>query len=314
MVESRFDDLLARVDSIHRMSELEAQNFVNEVYRDGIVSRHEAEALFDLNAQIGGTDAHWDSRFREAIKDFLLTVEAPIGWVDEAECEWLIGRVSESGEVSETQIDLLLDVLRYAEGAPQRLGWFALKAVCNRAKAEKRVSEANVERVRRALYAPAGDGATWVTREEANMLFALNDACAFARNDPTWNDLFARAVGNHLLAAAHPNPLTEAQALAREKWLSGETTGVASFFSSAVNSLTDGSWFRKITQNEARARAARMAAKDAALRNAERVDADEENWLLQRLGWDKSTSPAERELIDFLNREAPGFVSGLAAA
>ncbi|MEO1406652.1 MAG: hypothetical protein AAFV54_09190 [Pseudomonadota bacterium] len=315
MTETRFDDLIARVDDLHRMSEQEAKKFVNEVYQDGIVSRHEADALFKLNEQIGGSDAHWDSRFREAIKDFLLTVEAPIGWVDEAECDWLIERISDTGsKTSDAQIDLLLDVLRYAEGAPKRLGAFALRSICDAAKADKRISESTVERVRRALYAPAGDGATWVTRDEAGMLFRLNDACAFARNDGSWNDLFARAIGNHLLASAHPDPMTEAEALAREKWLAEETKGVAGVFASAVSSLANGRWFSQVTHSEEKASAARIAAKEAALRQAEKVDSDEENWLLQRLGWDKSVSPAERALIDFLNREAPGFVSGLAAA
>ncbi|MEO0881386.1 MAG: hypothetical protein AAFY34_01520 [Pseudomonadota bacterium] len=315
MTQTRFDGLLARVDDIQRMSEIEARDFVNEVYRDGIVSRQEADALFSLNEQMGGADAHWDSRFREAIKDFLLTVEAPLGWVDEAECEWLIDRVSSTGStVSEMQIDLLLDVLRYAEGAPKRLGRFTLQAICTQAKSAKRISEITVERIRRVLFAPAGDGATWVTRDEAGLLFRLNDACAFARNDAGWNDLFARAIGNHLLASAHPDPISEADALAREKWLEDKTGGVAGIFSSAMSSIADGSWFSKVTHSEEKASAARMAAQNAAQRKAEKVGSDEENWLLQRLGWDKSVSPAERALIDFLNREAPGFVSGIAAA
>ncbi|MEO0605402.1 MAG: exodeoxyribonuclease VII small subunit, partial [Myxococcota bacterium] len=38
-----------------------------------------------------------------------------------------------------------------------------------------------------------------------------------------------------------------------------------------------------------------------ALREAEQVTPDENEWLFKRLGWDEKTSPAERALIEFLN-------------
>ncbi|MEM8633536.1 MAG: hypothetical protein AAGF33_01035 [Pseudomonadota bacterium] len=315
MTKSRFDDLLARVDDLHRMSELEARDFVKEVYRDGIVSRQEADVLFNLNEQIGGTDPVWDKRFREAVKDFLLTVEPPIGWIDDAECEWLVERISKfDPEISAAYVELLLDVLQYAEGAPKLLGTFTITVICDAARREKKISETTVELLRRALAAPVGDDVTWVTRREANLLLKLNDTCAFAGNDKSWNDLFARALGNYLLAAAHPDPRSEAKALSRHTWLQDELKGVAEGFSSAMLSMTDARWFDNVTQNEGRAEAARLAARESAMRQAGRPSTQETNWLLQRLGGEKSLSPAERALVSFLDCEVPGFVSGLAAA
>lgn len=315
MDHARLQGLLTKVSDIGRISESEARQIVSEIYQDGIVSRQEADALFDLNDRLDGADPLWDERFREAIKDFLLTVEAPIGWIDNDECDWLMSRIIRDGEVRlETEIDLLLDVLRYAEGAPEQLGRFAMKVTCDHARKDGKITARDVERIRRALYAGAGDGANWVTREEAGALFALNDACAHAKNDPEWNDLFARAIANHLLAAAHPDPETEAEALAREAWLTRESGGVAAIFAAAASSLTDGTWFEKVTYNPERARKARHAAKLAALNAAERVDPSEEDWLMKRLGWDKTVSSAERALIDFLKKEAPGFTHGIVIA
>ena len=57
-----------------------------------------------------------------------------------------------------------------------------------------------------------------------------------------------------------------------------------------------------------------MAARDAANRAAVQVDTEEEDWLVNRLGWDKDVNPAERALIDFLKKEAPGFTVGIVEA
>jgi hypothetical protein len=46
----------------------------------------------------------------------------------------------------------------------------------------------------------AGSGA--VTRDEADILFDIADAVAFAGNDPEWDDLFIGAVAHHLVGAS----------------------------------------------------------------------------------------------------------------
>ncbi len=315
MLDTDLERLMAKVADLGRVSEAEARRIVNEVYDDGVVSRAEADALFDLNDKLSGADPLWDDRFCEAIKDFLLTVEAPVGWVSEEESQWLIERINRDGRIAHaTELDLLLDVLRYAEGAPRELGLFTLKAICAHAKKETHIDSVTVERLRRALYAPNGDGATWVTRTEAAYLFDLNDAVGRSKNDASWNDLFARAIGNHLMAAAHPSPQTEQDALSREKWLQAKSDGVAGLFAKAAKSLSDGTWFEKFAYSDKKAQSARMAARDAANRAAAQVDTQEEDWLVERLGWDKDVNPAERALIDFLKKEAPGFTVGIVEA
>lgn len=306
---------LARFAKLGEMSEAEARRIVNEVYSDGIVSRREAEALFRLNELLSESDPLWDARFEEAIKDYLLTREPPAGWVTDDEADWLLGQVSaDSAAPSLPEIDLLLSVLRYAEGAPLSLSRFVLKAVSDRIKSNGQANSDMVERMRRVLNAPAGEGNVWVSQFEARVLFETNDAIAFAKNHKSWNDMFARAIGNHLMARSHPDPLTEAKALSREQWLEESSGGVGGVFGRMAASFADGSWFQKITYDGRKAAEARMAANDAALRQAEKITSEENAWFMKRIGADDSISPAERALLDFLSREVPGFTHGLTIA
>lgn len=309
------DGLMAKVAELGRMSEEDAHRIVQEVYADGVVSRAEADALFDLNDRMSGEDELWDARFREAIKDFLLTVEAPIGWVSDEQCAWLVERISRDGEIRlASEIDLLLDVLRYAEGAPMLLAEFALEAACDHARHKGRVSGDDADRIRRAVFARASDGAAWVTKREAAQLFKLNDAVGAARNGAGWNDLFARAIGNYLMSVAHPEPHSRRDALDRERWLEAGSAGVGAMFAEAVSSLSDGSWFAKVTYSPEKAAEARMAAQAAARRNEDRSGEDAgSDWFIKRLGWDVSVTAAERALIEFLKAEAPGFAEGIFA-
>ena len=307
--------MLERVAKLGEVSESDALRIINDTYKDGIVSRGEADALFRLNDVLKTADSQWSSRFHEAIKDFLLTREAPEGWVTDEEADWLLTNIQVNGDKPGLdEIDLLLSVLRHADGAPQKLARFTLEAISERIIVAGVANLNMVERMRYALYAGAGDGGLWVTQYEATVLFKTNDAIAGARNASTWNDLFARAIGNHLMARAHPEPTTVETALAREAWLSDTSVNPGGLFARMGASFGSGNWFESVTHNADKAAKARQAAADAALRDAEVVTELEADWLARRLQWDKKISQAEICLIEFLKAEAPGFTQGLVAA
>ena len=303
--------LLSKIDDLRKSSAESVGDLVGRVFRDGVVSRAEADALFVLNDRISRRTPGWDRRFIRAVGDYLLHTEAPEGWISDDEADWLTTRLAKAEvDPRDVDVELLLTVLRKAEGAPPRLGVFALKLCCKRIVLQGHADTAETERVRRALYAPGGAGGLWVTREEARILFDTNDAVATARNAKEWNDLFARAIGNHLLAAAHPDPDTEVEALRREQWLKSDSGGV---FAAFGDMLTQGSWFDRVSWKPGRAAEARRVAREAADKAASNINAEEEDWVKRRLGWDKQTSPAEQALLDFLVRETPGLTAGLAA-
>jgi hypothetical protein len=313
--DTLFDAMIQRIKKTGLLADGEAPRIANNIYRDGVVTLAEADTLFDLNDRLSGSNPEWDRRFVEAVTDFVLKNHQPTGWVSDDEADWLISRITRDGVVKlDTEMDLLLTILRFAEGAPERLGHFALSAACQRITTRGKATKDDVERVRRALYAPSGDGAIWVTSREADTMVRTNDSIAFAKNDDAWADLFVKAIANHLLARAHPSPLSESDALARERWLSDTAVNPAGFFGRAFSGIGSQGWFDKVTYNASKAEDARRAAAEAANREAEKVDEEESSWLMQRLGWDKKISPAERALIEFLKSEAPGFADGLNAA
>lgn len=307
--------LMARVAKLGEISESEAHRIVNEIYQDGIVSRPEAESLFRLNDMLSAMDPAWISRFQEAMKDFLLTREPPEGWITDGEADWLIAQVQNDVHTpSLDELDLLIELLRKADGAPEKLARFTIQAVSDRIIVDGIASLQMVERMRYALYAGAGHGGLWVSQFEAGILFKTNDAIADADNAPTWNDLFARAVGNHLMARAHPDPQTVEGALARESWLKDTSSSTGGFFARMGESFSSGNWFELITHNGRKAARARQTAAEAADREAEKVTDFEQDWLLSGLGADGKVSPAETALLEFLQKEAPGFAQGLAVA
>lgn len=307
--------MMARIAHLGEISESEARRIVNDVYTDGIVTRDEAEALFRLNDRLSERDPVWTVRFVEAVKDFLLMREAPEGWVSDEEADWLMSQTGRDDHIeTESEIDLILAVLRHAEGAPESLSRYCLDAISRRIIKNGVADEDMTERMRRILHAPGGEAGLWISRHEATVLFQTNDAIARAPNAKSWNNVFAKAILNHLVSAAHPDPMTEADALAREAWLNDTKISVGGFFQRMVNAFTSGTWFDKVSLNEESAARARFMAKEAAAKSGKPVTEDEQNWFLRRLGWDKSVSPAERTLIDLLKTEAPGFARGLQEA
>ena len=307
--------MMARIAQLSDLSGSEARKIVNEVYADGIVSRAEAEALFKLNNQFSATDPEWTGRFIEAIKDFLIVREAPEGWVSQDEADWLQAQIERDGHIeTEGEIDLLLALLRHADSAPESLSRFTLKAISNRIIEDGKASDAMAERMRSVLSAPSGEGSLWVTRHEANVLFRTNDAVSGASNSRSWNNVFAKGILNHLLSAAHPDPISEADALAREAWFKDSRADVRGFFGRMAGAFTSGDWFSSISYSEESAARARYMARETASKSGRVLTGDEKNWFLKRLGWDKSVNAGERQLIELLKEEAPGFVRGLNEA
>ncbi len=307
--------MMARIAHLEEISESEARRIVNEIYKDGVVSREEAEALFRLNDRLSERDPVWTERFIEVVKDFVLVGQAPEGWVTEEEADWLMTQTGRDNHIeTDSEIDLLLAVLRHADGAPEKLSRYTLEAISRRIMDNGVADEAMSERMRSILHAPGGEAGLWISRHEATILFKTNDAVAKAPNARSWNNIFAKAILNHLVSAAHPDPMTESDALAREAWLKDTKVSVGGFFQRMANAFTSGTWFDKISLNDESAARARFMAREAAAKTGKQVTPDEENWFLRRLGWDKTVSPAERALIELLKSEAPGFARGLQEA
>jgi hypothetical protein len=314
-MDQGFEALVAQISSVVKLSENDAHCFATDMYGHGIVSLNDADGLFTINFHLAGSCPAWDRLFIAAIKDHLLVQNDPRNWVSEEEAEWLIGKTTRgtTGPIA-SEVDLLLQVIRYAEGVPERLGSFALQMACERITFLGKAVAEDVERVRRALIIPAGEHLNWITAPEADLLVKTNDLVAHSLNDPSWNDLFARAIANRLMARAHPDPASQPELMSREHWIGDMRPEPGTFLEDVRSAFTEDGWFHPISRDEARAQAARQVARASARREADIGLEDEAAWFLARLSADKPVSLAERALIDFLKVEAPGFAQGLAIA
>jgi len=304
--------LLSKVGDLGEMSENEARELLDEVSRDGIASRAEAEAIIALNRQIGHASPDWDTQFCGLLKDYLVTAEEPVGWVDSRECSWLIGQIApHQPGVQLNEVDLLLDLLPHAEGAPITLAKCALGGIQQLANRQTRMSGELVGRLRTLLLGRFGERTVWITRWEAHGLLKINDSVGFARNDEGWNHLYARAIANHLVAEAHPAPETSVDTLDRGAWLDEQSDAdLGSPYLQGIKSTDEGHWFGGVSATNKGAAAAHEAAQQLATRT-EDAPAQDGDWLIRRLGWGNSVSPADRALVSFLKEETPGFALGL---
>src|SRR4029079_15080599 len=120
---------------------------------------------------------------------------------------WLVRAVSRDGVVgSVLGFELLVSVLEQAKSSPAMLSAFALEqvalAVVNgegplvaaNGNAPGLIGKRSVELLRSILYAFGGDGNIAVTRAEAETLFRINDGVSEELSDPSWSELFVKAI------------------------------------------------------------------------------------------------------------------------
>ena len=108
------------------------------------------------------------------------------------------------------------------------------------------MTKADVEALRSALYAATTGTAGHVTREEAEALFDIAHATADGTCDPAFDELFARAIGNYLMAICWHAPSSE-QALHRQRWLDTREYSLVRFLSDRP-APGQGETFRQLLQ------------------------------------------------------------------
>lgn len=289
-----------------------------EVYRDGVATRAEAEALFAIDSACHDRCEEWDVFFIEAVCDYLVGQEPPQGYISRENAQWLIRAISKDGIVdTRTEIELLIKVLERAKQSPAILSAFALKQVAEvvvngqGALAKGRVAragvvtKADVDMLRRVLYAFGGVGQAMVTREEAEVLFEINDATVEAKNDPAWSDLFTKAIGFSLLAAFGYVQPTRDEAIAREEWLNDTDVNVGGFFgrmfAGGLRGFSENVFADTRVETAFAERNARFEAENHA---AAAICSAEAQWLVDRIGRDGLLHGNERQLLKFIASEA----------
>jgi hypothetical protein len=172
-----------------------------------------------------------------------------------------------------------------------------------------------VELIRRILYAFGGDGCTAVTRPEAEVLFAINDAISAAGGEPSpdWTDLFVKAVANVVMAASGYQVPTREKALQHETWLEsrGELS-VGAFLSKMVQAGLAGvrDAYRQQTWEERAI--AKLERQRVEIVTNEEITQDEANWLGERLARDGRLTAVEQALVADLKAHSASIHPDLA--
>lgn len=310
-------DVVADVEASKRVTAGDVTELRRVIYHDGAAEAGEVERLFKIDEAATERDPGWSELFVEAVTDYLVEQVEPHGYVNEANADWLIDRIGRDGTVkTETELELLVKILERAKSSPERLVAYALNQVkkavvdgegpltCGRTLMPGHIGRAEVDLIRRILYAFGGDGNVAITHSEAEVLFDINDHTAEAENDPSWTDLFVKAIANFMMAASGYSVPRRQEALRREEWLDSSSGGVGDFFSRMAAGGLHGiiAAYKQPSTEEAWAQ--RNAQKKAAIRSAEVVTAEEAEWLSHRIGRDGVLHDNEKALLRFIRDEA----------
>lgn len=305
----------------NRISADDVSMLRRDVFRDGVVTRGEAEALFALDASASKKCPEWPVFLIEAVADFIVHQEKPAGYISAQNAEWLVAMVSRDGMVdSVTELELLVSVLEKAKSSPESLVAYALEQVRLAVVDGKgplarggslepgMVNKAEVDLVRRILYAFGGEGNIAISKSEAEVLFAINDASDEAKNDPSWNELFVKAMANFVMCASGYEAPTREEALRREAFLDKAEVGLGGFFtrmvSGGVRAILDA---YRMPQDIDVDWEARNRAQEALARKAEAVEAGEAQWLAAQIGRDGALRENEKALLAFIKQASPSI-------
>lgn len=300
-----------------------------EVFRDGVTDDKEAETVFRLNEECEDKDESWNQLYVDALTDYFVWQTSPRGYVDDGHAQYLIRRLVRDNRIeSQTELELLANIVHWADHCPPELAELVLmsvresvlnpdEAAYGKGRRPRVVDAADIELIKRAIYAPATAGGITVTRLEAEVMLDIDRGTDSAANDPAWKQLFAYAIGNHLMfPRPHTPPPSAAEVLRREAWLK-ETRGIGGLLGQigaeagriATGDVDLGARFRLAMRAlegpvrhedlDEEARAAKVAYE------RETIDEEEANWLIPHLKRDGGLGESDRALLTFIRNTSP---------
>ncbi len=294
-------------------------------YNDMNISAAEMEALFAV-AETAAPDSciEWTHFFAEAGVDFLVHQQEPEGYLSEANATWLLDRITRDGKVCvRSELELLVRVLERSRQVPAGLVTFALQQVSDAVLHGDGplayggnlkpgvITKEEVDLVRRIIHAMGDDSNIGIDQEEAEMLFVMNDHSVHAENDPSWNDLFVRAIANYVVGNSRPAaPSADDQ----RRWkaaMDDQSTLVERLARSTPKNWTNTisrSVFGKREPDDA---GIRNMVYEAQTRAAETVTSAEAVWLAEKINKDGDLHKNEQDLLNFIKEISPAVDKSL---
>lgn len=296
--------ILENALTIRMLDEIRFVELRRQVFDDGRISIDEADLIFAIDSQIEELPEGWNEFFVGALTDYLIRQELPVGYIEPIQASWLMERIEADDKLSpQTEMELLLNILRLAKDVPENLELYTLakirnKIVARAVESDFRISAQDVKDMKRVLYACGGNGGYAISEAEARFLFDLDEISQSADNDPEWQKLFVGAIANHLMTMGAPVVASLSRARRSDEYLmSDETISwnlMRSFRTwSAQREAGDTGTVRSQFLDEDR------------IRTAEAIDAAEAHWLITHINRDGTISINEQALLAFIERECP---------
>ena len=306
------------------------------IYADGIVSRAEGTALFDIERTRTVHSDAWSQLFVEALMDYALNQEPPVGCLSGDTAAWITSEVGRRKTPStDADLELVTNIIEKAREVPASFSAFALGLAkqevlygdgpdrLGRAHISGRVTEADVIVLQRILWGAGSEGLLAVSREEAEALVAIADATTGANNVAEFEDLFARAIGNYLIGATGRSVPTRQEALAAQTRgdykmsLNGVLSAFNKLIRPSVADFKEGMNMRSLTEEISAAAEAetldRENARDEARAVAEIMTPDKAGWLLDHVGKNGVITGPEKALVRFIERQSSALPPELQA-
>ena len=296
------------------------------IYSHDQLTASDMDIVFDVARKAGSQPcAEWTALFSESLTDYMVHQNDPPDYIPQDKADWLIATLSKNGGIcTRSEFAMLIDVMTHALAVPTSLSTFALSEIKTAIIKGRRdaisgedhppgaVTNADVEALRAVLYAAKTGTPGHVTRDEADVLFEIAHATSHA--DPSFDDLFARAIGNYLMAINLHVP-DAAEALHFEKWLD-DKEDLLGFVSRMFHRAPAANSFN-VFASPAQTVEADMAQQDAddeVLLDARKNISDADvAWLIAHLTHDGELSSAEQRLLQFLGAEARAMAPPLRA-
>ncbi len=305
-------DLVGTLQSKGRITADDVLMLRRAFYTPSMIATEDIEALVGLDKAVSDRGPEWGEFFAGAVVDFVVHQQEPADYVDAAKSTWVMG-VFAGDLTCDGALEALLRVVETAIDVPADLASFILGKVKAAIAAAGHVDAANVAMLRRLVFAGGGPGNVGVTRDEADALFDINDACKGGPNDETWPDFFAKAVANSLTAVSPFKVESREDSAKDDAWLS-ERESAGGFLAKMVHvpdvrgAMHDilhpfadegDEWKQAETEMES-------SESDAAM-----ITEEEARWLLGRFGAGGLGEPEQR-LIDLLKSISPPSLDRLS--
>jgi hypothetical protein len=295
----------------HRVANDGVAALRRRIYAKDKVSRADFELVL---AHEGGDAPDYTSLLCDVAIDLVVRQADPPNYISAHDAAWLIAAVRARNLPRMVEFRLLTQVMHHALSTPPALSAFCVAEIESAIVAAGVVQPAHTEVLRKAVFATDEGQSLHVTRDEAEALFRIADATAGRANDPAFDDFFARAIGNYLMAIPFRGAASAAERSRIDNLDEDRDIGgfLGQMFSSlslpTADDLTDFS-----ERCDARIKAKLQA--DAGERAvSEQIDASEAEWLVRHLLRDGALTAPEKALLAFLKQEVgqpPEILRGL---